>query len=138
MTLTLTHQEIMQGYALLTQLGNYPFGQKARYAIRYNLAKLEAPAHLIREERKAILDSYGTPNTQSGQYDWNTPPDGERALEALRAFFDETETLDLRTITDDDLGDVAVPANLVPMWFCPIDNAAPLAEAHANGQEVAA
>ncbi len=117
----LTHRDIMNAPALLMQLGNFSFGRKVRYAIRYNLNKLERPSKLVREERQAIFEKCGgIVNEKEQRYEF---PSGDAEAEALKEageFLDEEDRIRLEVVTDEDTGDVAFPPNLMPLWMCPL------------------
>lgn len=140
----ITRQEILTAGAQLEQLGNYAFGSKVRYAIRFNLAKFitykkedTLLVKNIQAERAAIFEEHGwQSNSASRQFE----PVGEEAvarpvvISAVTAFLSEEEELVFRTVTFADTGETVFPANLMPDWMMPLDDEKDEVKAKENGQ----
>ena len=125
----MTNGEVLASHARLEELGNYAFGSRARYAIRYNLARLEKPARLIEQERQAILGGYGAPSPETNTYVFADRARQQQALDEVNTFLKETDAYRLRVIREADLGEVIFPPNLLPLWFCPLEEEGEGAEA---------
>ncbi len=112
----------------LVLLGNYGFGHRVRYAIRYNLQTFRSVAFKelaegIQAERAKLFEGFGwRHNLEEQRFE---PGPGahstEEALRVVESFLSEEEDLRLRTVTFDDTGDTIFPANLMPDWMMPME-----------------